>query len=121
MKIFVSHSKDFDYDNELYKPIRSSSLNSEHEFFLPHEEERKINTQDIIKGSDLILAEVSLPATGQGIELGWANILNVPILCISKEGTSISRSLKYITDNFIVYTDSADMLNKIDSEIKKLP
>ena len=113
MKIYVSHSKDFDFLNELYKPIRASTLNNQHEFFLPHENDRAINTQEVIKKSNLILAEVSFPATGQGIELGWANLLHIPILCVSKEGNKISGSLKYITKDFITYTDAADLIAKL--------
>lgn len=39
-------------------------------------------TKDIIKTCDLMIAEVSLPATGLGIELGWAKAFKVPILCM---------------------------------------
>ena len=120
MKIFVSHSKDLDYVKELYNPIRESELNNKYEFLLPHEEKNHFDTKDVIKSSDLILAEVSLPATGQGIELGWANVLNVPILCVSKDGVEISNSLKYITDRFITYTDSTDMINKIALSLYKI-
>ena len=113
MKIFVSHSRDFDYKNELYKPIRKSVLNNIYEFFFPHENENSINTEEIIKNSDLILAEVSFPSTGEGIELGWANMLDVPILCVCKEGAKMSGSLKYITKDFIIYKDSTDLVNQI--------
>ena len=113
MKIYVSHSQDFDFLNSLYKPLRTSGLNTNHEFFLPHESDKFINTQEVIKNSDLILAEVTFPSTGQGIELGWASMLKIPILCASKEGSKISGSLNYITKNFIIYTDSADLVAKL--------
>lgn len=115
MKIFVSHSRDFNYKDELYKPIRESILNNKYEFFLPHENENSINTKEIIKNSDLILAEVSFPSIGEGIELGWANMLNVPVLCAHREGAKISGSLKYLTKNFIAYKDSTDLVNQITS------
>ncbi len=115
MKIYVSHSRDFDFENELYKPLRASNLNDAHEFFLPHEEGRSVNTQDEIKNSNLVLAEVSFPSTGQGIELGWANMLKVPILCVSKEGSKVSGSLKYLTQDFVVYSDAADLVSKLDA------
>ena len=35
--------------------------------------EKKIDPAQIIKKSDVVIAEVSYPATGEGIELGWAN------------------------------------------------
>jgi nucleoside 2-deoxyribosyltransferase len=113
MKIFVSHSRDFNYKDELHRPIRESVLNNKYEFFLPHEAENFVNTEKIIKNSDLILAEVSFPSTGEGIEIGWANTLNIPILCIYKEGAKISGSLKYITKNFIIYKNSIDLIKQI--------
>lgn len=75
MKIYVSHTSSYDYTNQLYTPLRLSKLNSRHEIFLPHEpNEVPINTKAIIEACDIVLAEVSYPSTGQGIELGWANI-----------------------------------------------
>lgn len=90
-----------------------SDLNNQFNFFLPHEDGKSVDTKEIIQNSDLILAEVSFPSTGQGIELGWANIFKIPILCVSKENTKISGSLKYLTQDFITYSDSKDLINKI--------
>ncbi len=115
MKIYVSHLRDFDFDNELYKPLRESALNVEHDFFLPHEGERSVNSKEDIKSCDLILAEVSSTGTGQGIELGWADMLNIPILCVHKEGSKIPSSLKYLTQDFISYTDESDLIEKLTS------
>jgi len=117
MKVFISHSQSFDYTKELYKPLKESDLNIKHEFSFPHENNGTVNTKEVIKNSDLVLAEVSFPSTGQGIELGWANIFNIPILCISKDGEKISSSLGQITDRFIDYTGSDDMIKKIKAEI----
>jgi hypothetical protein len=113
MKIYISHSREFDYLENLYKPIKDLGLNSDHEFFLPHENEKSHNTKDGIKNSDLIIAETSFPSTGQGIELGWAETFGKPILCIHKEDIDISGSLKYITDKFISYKDTEDLIIKI--------
>ncbi len=113
MKIYVSHSREFDFINKLYKPIRESILNRKHRFFLPHENAQEINTQDIIKGSGVVLAEVSYPSTGQGIELGWANLFEIPIICAAKEGHRISDSLKHISSKFITYSDSDDLMKQL--------
>lgn len=117
MKIFVAHSSNFDFKNELYIPLRSSNLNNLHEIRLPQEKGYEEITKDIIKNSDVVVAEVSYPSTGQGIELGWANIFEVPIICIHKEGSKISSSLSKITDKFIVYKDKEDMISKLTSEL----
>lgn len=116
MKIYISHSNSYDYKSKLYIPIRESSLNKEHEFFLPHENDRAVNTKDMMKEFDLVLAEVSFPSTGQGIELGRADTSNIPIVCMYEQGSKISGSLKYVTDSFFEYENQSDMITKI-SEI----
>lgn len=113
MKIYIGHSREFDFEEELYKPIRESQLNSEHEIILPHEEGKSFVTRDIIKTSEVMIAEVSYPSTGLGIELGWANSLDCPIICIYQKNKTISGSLKAVCDNFIEYTDKNDMIEKI--------
>lgn len=119
MKIYISHSSKYDYINKIYNPIKKSNLNQENTFFFPHDDNNKvINTKDVISKYDLIIAEVSLPTTGQGIELGWADYAKTPILCIYEKGAQISSSLKFITSDFIEYENDIDMINKIDNYIK---
>ena len=117
LKIYISHASKFDYINKLYNPIKESNLFNEHEFILPHDGYKVINTKEIISNSDLVIAEVSLPATGQGIELGWADYATTPILCIYEKGSKISSAIKFITNNFIEYENVEDMINKIDDFI----
>ena len=88
MKIYVSHSKNFDYKKELYEVLENTNL--KHEFILPHKDsDKSFNTKDLLmdKKCDLVLAEVSYPATGQGIELGWADVYKIPIVCIYKKNS----------------------------------
>jgi len=113
MKIYLAHANSYDYQARLYSPIRTSVLNESHEFFLPHEAGRKENTKVMMKDFDLVLAEVSVPATGLGIELGRADIFRIPILCLYEKGAKISNSLKYVTTEFIEYDGAADMLQKL--------
>ena len=117
MKIFVSHSTKYDFENELYAPLRQSDLNKTNEIILPHENGQDVLTKDIIKDCNLVVAEVSYPSTGQGIELGWADVFKIPIVCIYKEGSEPSRSLRKITNDFIVYKDSNDMILKLSKYI----
>lgn len=116
MNIYVSHSRDFDYKEELYKPLRKSELSKIHNFIFPHENsDNPFPTKDLFqnKGCDLVLAEVSYPATGQGIELGWANLLNIPIICIYKKDHKTSGSLKILTDKFIEYEKAKDLMDNL--------
>ena len=114
MKIYVTHSSGFDYQNELYQPLRKSELNNLHEITLPHEHTtEQFNSKEYMKDCNLILAEVSYPSTGQGIELGWANLYDVPVVCFYKKGVKPSGSLKVISNTFIEYENSEDMIQKL--------
>ncbi len=113
MKIYVSHSKNFDYTNELYKPLKEAKLPVE--FIFPHDDISKpFNSRELFQNHkvDYVLAEVSLPATGQGIELGWADIFNVPIVCIYKKGSKPADSLKIISGDIYEYDNLTDLINK---------
>lgn len=114
MKIYVTHSSSFDYQNELYLPLRRSELNKLHEISLPHEHTtNQFNSKEYMKECDLILAEVSYPSTGQGIELGWANLYSIPIVCLYKKNLKPSGSLKVISNSFIEYENSEDLVQKL--------
>lgn len=121
MKIYVGHSKGFNYQKDLYKPIRNSHLNTEHEIVFPHEKSDKpFNSKDFLKTCDVMIAEVSYSATGLGIELGWANVYKIPIICVYKKGASISGSLKVITDNFIEYSSTKNLINNLIKSLESL-
>lgn len=115
MNISISHSTSFDFEKELYEPIKKSFRLRKHDFYFP--EDRVKNTRDVIKFCDIIIADVSYPSTGTGIEIGWASTLNKPIYCIYKKGTQYSFSLKFITQNFYEYTDGN--LTKVIHQIIK--
>lgn len=120
MNIYISHSSKYDYVSKLYEPIKKSNLYKTNNFFLPHEDKNNIvNTKDIISSYDLLIAEVSLTSTGQGIELGWADYSKTPILCIYEKGAKISSLLKFITNQFIEYESTEDMVEKISEFIKR--
>jgi hypothetical protein len=115
MKIYFCHSKNFDFKNELYSPIRSSLLNKKHEIIFPHETDKFINSKEIIKGCDLVIAEVSFQSTAMGIELGWANIMGKKIICVYKKGSKISQSLKTVSSVFLEYKNFKDLIDKLNN------
>lgn len=120
MKIHVVHSSNYDFKNELYNPLRNSNLNQLHKIFLPHETDEFIKTKDLIRNCDVVVAEVSLPATGLGIELGWADAFDRPIICISKHDSKVSGSLKAVSNVFIEYLTSEDLVAKLSRELAKI-
>lgn len=119
MKIYVAHSKQINYIDELYKPLRNDMFFNNHKLILPHENNQEnTNTRDFYKSIDVLIAECSKPATGLGIELAWAYDDNKPIYCFVKKKEKISNSIKAITNNIFEYTDELDLINQIKERIK---
>ncbi len=115
MRLYLTHSTSFDYQNELYEPLKQSVV-LKHSVFFPHDNGNAAKkSKDIIPQSDYVLAEVSHPSTGQGIELGWADAAGVPIVCFHRAGSRVSGSLRFISQTFIEYSSTADMTEKLTS------
>ncbi len=122
MNIYISHKKNSPFEKELYEPLRASELAKRHTFIFPHEDNSSsFDVKEMLqnKKTDLVIAEVSHPATGQGIELAWANMFEVPIVCIYKEGAEISTSLSFVTHKFLMYTSTENMIEDIDGVLKE--
>lgn len=122
MNIYISHSRGFDFQNALYKPIRESALEKEHTFILPHEGTRECFDSRTLfhTGCDLVIAEVTYPSTGLGIELGWANMRNIPIVCLSQKGASTSRSLPLVAKVSYEYSGTEELLSLIEKAIREI-
>lgn len=112
MKIYLSHASHFDYQNELYQPLKES-VARKHQVVFPHDD-FLVNTHETILGSDVVVAEVTYPSTGEGIELGWANAGKVPIVCLFKIGHEYSSSLTFVSGTFIGYSSRQDMVAKLE-------
>ncbi|CAN5163861.1 hypothetical protein BH11PAT1_BH11PAT1_7470 [soil metagenome] len=120
MTIYISHSRSFDFQQELYDVLMQSELWGMHTFVLPHEDsESPFPVKDFLESEEceVVVAEVSYQSTGQGIELGWAEMLHIPIICISKNNAKISQSLYTVTNKFVSYMDSHDMVEKIKKSL----
>ncbi len=109
MKIYVAHSSDFDYQNELYVPLKNSEFFKQHEFILPHDDNNYKHERDFYKSIDLVIAEVSYPSTGLGIELGFLYDDNKPIYCIHQSDKKISSSISVVASNINVYSNLDEM------------
>lgn len=120
MKIYVAHSREYDYKNELYKPLRQSELNNSIEIILPHENsDEPFNSKEKLKNVDYMVAEVSYLSTGLGIELGWASLYNTPIILLYKTGSTVSSSVKSVAREIIEYASSEELIAKLKSSILK--
>lgn len=122
MNIYIAHAKKSEFQKELYEPIRSSSLNNEHTFVLPHEiSDQSFDSKAYFKNeANLSIAEVSNSATGLGIELGWANAYELPIICVYKKDSKLSGSLKRISKYFVEYSDSNELIFGIEKILKQI-
>lgn len=105
MRIYVAHASSFDFGEELYRPLKESSLWAEHTFILPHEIDLSVqkSSRPVIESCDMVLAEVSFPSTGLGIELGWAFDVGKPIMCLYRTGIRYSSALNMVAQAFNSY------------------
>jgi nucleoside 2-deoxyribosyltransferase len=111
--IYVAHYTKYDFEKELYEPLKKIT---NYEFIFPHDKSIvPESSKNKIKKCDAILAEVSYPSTGTGIEIGWADSFKKPIIFISKKGIVVSKSLNILSNNFFEYKD----LNKEYIKLKK--
>lgn len=120
MKIYIAHSRDFDYVHELYAPLEESLLAFKYDFVFPHKLGEGVNSKEVIRECDLFIAEVSLSSVGVGIEMGWADAYNVPIVCLYRSGSKISRALGYITEDILEYTDSTSLVGVVERALVSL-
>lgn len=120
-KIYLAHSSKYDYQANLYQPIKSSNLNNEYEFtylldqpiFLP-------NTKETIKSFDAVVAEIGYPSTGAGIEIGWADAFRVPLVLIHSSEYQPATYYKELTEYIIAYNSNADMIAKLQDTLSLL-
>ena len=114
MKIYIGHSRNIDYLNNIYKLIRNDVFFDDYEVILPHEKSiDSFNTREFYKNIDTFIFECSSPATGLGIELGWAYDDNKKIYVLYKKGNKISSSIKAVTENIYEYDNLDDMIKCI--------
>lgn len=121
MKIYISHLRKGDYESTLYKPLLASELTNSHMFILPHQNSDKpFNTKELFsqKGCDLVVAEISAPATGQGIELGWANMYNIPIYSYYRNGADVSGSALAISAKQSQYDTIEELITQLTVDLK---
>jgi hypothetical protein len=117
-KVYITHSHHaFDYKSKLYAPLEK---NADFQFIFPHSAENESkDSKELIKNSDFVLAEISYPSTGSGIELGRAESFGIPIVAIFKKGSKPFSSIKFLTKDIIEYEDLEKDFDKIKEVLDK--
>lgn len=113
---YMTHATSYDFQKLLYIPLKQSSLWQQHSIILPHDSvaDKVVNSHEWISESDLILAEVSFPSTGQGIELGWAHALHKPIICFHQQANTPSRSLQFVAKKIFSYSSTENLIHQLE-------
>lgn len=117
--IYVCHSKSYDYKNILYNSIKNSELFYKNKVILPHDTDMFKSSKDAIASSDLIIADISNPSTGMGIELGWADSFSKRIIYVCNDSTEISKSLLLLSKEYFLYKDCNDLI-QVFNNINKI-
>ncbi len=87
LKIYEILVKEFQkYTEKLYSPIDTIK-------FKGTNEEMYKRVMKLLKETDLVIAEMSSPSTGQGMELQEAVRLDIPIIIVAKNGSKISSTV----------------------------
>ena len=85
--------------------------------FKGNDYERYERAMTLLKNTKLMIAEMSITSTGQGMELQQAVIYDIPILVIAKQGSKISSLVKGCKNvKKIIYYDKID---DIRNDVKK--
>lgn len=112
IKIYLAHSRDprFDYQNEFYQPLLSNF--TLHQLILPHAHmaEATFDSRQVIPKCVALIAEVSYPSTGLGMELAWAEAANLPVLCLHKQDFLPSSSILNLCNHVQAYKNAQDLI-----------
>lgn len=118
-KIYLAHSSKYDFQSEFYQPIKQSPLMDDFVFlldtpdFLP-------NTKKLIKSYDTVVAKIGYSTTGGGIEIGWADAFNVPLILIHNKNFHPAPYYSDMSENIISYDSPEDMVGKLQKILKRL-
>jgi len=83
---------------------------------LPHLDGDKLQlTKDDIGEADLVLAEVSVASTGSGIELGWANAAEKPIIAFHQGTSVMSPSVQFVATAIHAYITEEHITKILDT------
>ncbi len=69
---------------------------------------------DALKNTDMLIAEVSVPSHGVGVEIAASWFLKFPCICMHKKGTKVSRFVRgFPNAKFLEYENEEDIRAKL--------
>lgn len=83
--------------------------------------ERYNRAMELLQNTSIIIAEMSIQSTGQGMELQEAIRLNIPIIVIAKNGSKISGLVKGSgrVKSILYYENIEDIQEELIKQIKE--
>ena len=76
---------------------------------------------DALDGSDVIVADISSPSVGVGMEIMYANMHRKMVICAHERGKPLSRLLRGMPNKIIVDYDTLDELKvRLSDALQKL-
>lgn len=77
---------------------------------------------DVVHNAKLIIAEVTNPSTGTGMEIGWALKLNKPIICLAHKNADVTSMVLGPVHlgqiDFIRYENEEDALSQLKTVLE---
>ncbi len=120
-QIYIAPSTKYDFQRELYQPLKDSTLPETYDLFYPHDKTgNPTNSRELIKNYWAVVAEISYPSTGAGIEIGWADAFEVPLIFIHQEDFEPSSYYYDMTEHVLSYEDSEEMVNKLMYSLRSI-
>lgn len=115
MRIRIGHSTAYDFENQLYAPLRTLELPSGMVLSLPHDSgpEGDCTRTFFENGCDVFIAEVSYPSTGLGMEIAYASMYDVPVVCLHRSDCRPSSSLNRVTRKVIPYASKDELQHQL--------
>ena len=119
LRIRVGHSAGYDCQAQLYDVVRGVALPPGVTLSLPHENGAAADCAKTFfaEGCDVFIAEVSTASTGLGMEIAHADMHNVPVACLHREGTERPAAIEKVTPLFMRYESPEQLARHIESVI----
>jgi hypothetical protein len=117
LRVRVGHATGYDYEAQLYAVLRGLKLPTDATVSLPHAGGA---TGDCTKsffaaGCDLFIAEVSAPSTGLGMELAYADMHGVPVVCVHRSDCRPSSSVKMVSQTILGYESPEELARHVEA------